>query len=220
MRRTIITAVASVALAVPGIALASHQGEHQLRDDHGVHHKRHHARHHHHAHIVTFGAAASSAPAGVSGTASPMSPGDDTAGTIASFSNGTLTITLNDGSSVSGKVTSFTEIECRSSMAAAASHGGRSDDNGQGDDNDQGDDRGQDGQSNSAPVQSMSGQSQSSSGNGGQDDGPGHDEGDDNGQDEAEHCTTTALVTGAVVREAELSVSSAGSVWKKVELNA
>ncbi len=210
MRRMIITAVTSAALAVPGIALASHQGEHQQRDDHGVHHKRHHARHHHHAHLVTFGASASSAPAGGSGTTTaPAPPSDETAGTVASFSNGVLTITLKDGSTVSGKVTSFTEIECRAAMAAAASHGD------QGDDNGQGDDRGRDGQSNSGPS------------NGGQDDGPAHDEGDDNGQDvgdddrqdEAEHCTTAALVPGAVVREAQLSVSSAGSVWRKVELN-
>lgn len=213
MRKTIITAVASAALAVPGIALASHQGEHQLRDDHGVHHKRHHAKHHHHAHIVTFGAAANSVPAAGSGSGSstptaPMPSSDETAGTIASFSTGTLTITLKDGSTVSGKVTSFTEIECRSA-AAAASHGDQGDDNGQGDDNNEGDNRGRDDQS--------QGRASSDSGNGGQDDGPGHDEGDDNGQGE---CTTAALVPGAVVREAELSVSSAGSVWEKVELNA
>jgi hypothetical protein len=212
MRRMIITAVASAALAVPGIALASHQGEQQQRDDHGVHHARHHARHHHHAHLVTFGASASSAPAGGSGTTTPTAPvptSDESAGTIASFSNGLLTIALKDGSTVSGEVTSFTEIECRSAMAAAASHGD------QGDQNDQGDDRGRDGQSNSGPS------------NGGQNDGQAHDEGDDNGQDvgddngqdEAEHCTTAALVQGTVVREAELSVSSAGSVWRKVELN-
>jgi hypothetical protein len=210
MRRTIITAVASAALAVPGIALASHQSEHQLRGDHGVHHKRHHARHHHHAHIVTFGAAASSTPASGTGTSSPSPTpvGDETAGTVASFADGTLTIKLNDGSTVSGKVSSFTEIECRAAMAAAASHGD------QGDDNGPGDDRGADGQSGSG------------SGNGGQDDGlghdvgddNGHDVGDDNGHDEAEHCTTSALVPGAVVREAELSVSSAGAVWRKVEL--
>jgi hypothetical protein len=212
MRRIIITAVTSAALAVPGIALASHQGEQQQRDDHGVHHKRHHARHHHHAHLVTFGASASSAPAGGSGTTTPTAPtpaSDETAGAIASFGNGVLTITLKDGSTVSGKVTSFTEIECRSAMAAAASHGD------QGDDNDQGDDRGRDGQSNSGPS------------NGAQDDGPTHDEGDDNGQDEgddngqdeSEHCSTAALVPGAIVHEAELSVNSTGSVWRKVELN-
>jgi hypothetical protein len=197
MRKTIITAIASAALAVPGIALASHHGERQLRDDHGVQHKRHHARHHRHAHIVTFGAAASSAPSGAPGTSSPTSPvppGQETAGTVASFSEGTLTIKLNDGSTVSGKVGDFTEIECHPATAAAASHG---DDNGQGDDNDQADDNGQGDDRN---------------------DGAGHDEGDDNGQDQAEHCTTAALVTGAVVREAELSVSSAGAVWKKVEL--
>ena len=174
MRKTIITAVASAALAVPGIALASHQGEHQLGDDHGVHHGRHHAKHRgHDARVVEFG-------------------------TVASFSNGTLTISRADGSTVSGKVTSSTVIECRSATAATASHG-RRDDNNQGDDNNRGrrNNRGDDND---------------------QGNDRGHDVGDDNGQDEAEHCTSAALVAGAVVREAELNAGGAGLVWRKLEL--
>ena len=203
MRRTIITAVASAALAVPGIALASNQGERQLRDDHGVHHKRHPARHRRHAHTLTFGAAASSAPtdtSGTSGTSSPVPTGQETAGTIASFSEGTLTIKLNDGSTVSGKVGDFTEMECHPAMAADASQG---DNNGQGDDNNQGGGNGP-GDDHDEGFR--------------HDEGAGHDEGDDNGQDQAEHCPTAALVPGGVVREAELSVSSTGAMWKKVEL--
>jgi hypothetical protein len=202
MRRMIITAVAATALAVPGAAIASHQSEHQGAHELAHHHKRHHGRQHRRSHIVTFGAAASSTSTTSTGTTSPApvagSP-DETAGTVASFSGATLTITLSDGSTVSGKVDSSTEIECRTTMATAARHGD------QGDDNDQSDDRGDDGQSNSGP------------GDGRQGAVDGHD---DNGvHDEAEHCTTAALVPGAVVREAELSVSSAGAVWEKVELN-
>ena len=63
------------------------------------------------------------------------------------------------------------------------------------------------------------GQSNSGPGDGRRDADDGDTTGDDDGQDEAEHCTTAALVPGAVVREAELSVSSAGAVWEKVELN-
>lgn len=202
MRRTIITAAALTALVVPGAAIASHPGEHQ--QGHEVHHGVHHKRHHRHAHIVRFGAVTSSAP--VSGTSSPSAtqpagPTDETAGTIASFTNGTLTITLKDGSTVSGKVTEATEIECRAAMASAASDG-------HGDQGDQGDDHGDGGQSNSGPGEDE------------QDDVSGHDDGDDDApQQPAASCTSAALVSGAVVREAELRVSSAGAVWQKVELN-
>jgi hypothetical protein len=205
MRRMIITAIALTGLVVPGAAIASHQGEHQRRaDERGI---NHHKRHHHHAHVVRFGSAAAMQPASPSGSTQASGPGasaGETAGTIASFTGATLTITLNDGSTVSAKITEDTEIECRATTARAAS------DDGSADDNDQGDDRGQDGRLGS------------SSGGEEQGDVSGR-EGDDNGDgqaapDEAEHCTTAALAAGTVVREAELRVSSAGSVWQKVEL--
>jgi hypothetical protein len=208
MRRTIITAVALTALAVPCTAVASHQSVHQAgAGHHGVQHKRHHR----HAHLVRFGIAASTQAAGPTGPTSspsptaPAAPTGDTAGTVASFTNGTLTITLNDGSTVSGKVTEGTEIECHSAMASAASDG----QGGQVGQGDQGGDSGNEGQSGSG------------SGDGHQGDVSGHDGGDDGEaqQEEAGHCTSAALVTGAVVREAELRVSSAGAVWEKVELN-
>jgi hypothetical protein len=200
MRHMIITAAALTALAVPGAAIAANQGEHQR--GHEAHHGVHHKRHHRHAHIVRFGAVTSSAPA--SGTSSPSptqpaGPTDETAGTVASFTNGTLTITLKDGSTVSGKVTEGTEIECASAMASAASDGH----------GDQGDDRRDGGQSSSGPGDGQQG-----------DDVSGHDDGDDDApEQQAAGCTSAALVSGAVVREAELRVSSAGAVWEKVELN-
>jgi hypothetical protein len=204
MRRIIVTAVALTALALPGAAVASHEREHQGRvEDHGVHQ---HKRHHRHAHLVRFGNTSGTRAAPPTSATPPAPAGspDDTAGTIASFTGGTLTIKLDDGSTVSGKVSERTEIECSSAMAAAARDG-----NG-----DQGDDRGNDGQSNSGP------------GNGRHGDASGRDDNDndanddnDNDNDQVEHCTTAALVAGAVVREAELRVSSAGSVWEKVELN-
>jgi hypothetical protein len=203
MRRMIITAIAATALAVPGAALASHQSEHEGPHDQGIHHKRDHARQHHRSHVVTFGSAAGSTPTTSTSTPTPTptppaGSSEETAGTVASFSAGTLTITLRDGSTVSGKVDASTQIECRSTMTTASSHGD------QGDDDDRFDDRGHDGQSNSGP------------GNGQQGDNDGRD---DDAQDEAENCTTAALVPGAVVREAELSVNGAGAVWEKVELN-
>jgi hypothetical protein len=52
----------------------------------------------------------------------------------------------------------------------------------------------------------------------GDNNGPGDD---DQGQGDDEHaqsCDSSNLAAGTVVREAELNVSSAGSVWRKVEL--
>jgi hypothetical protein len=126
MRRMLIAAVATTALALPGVALA-HAGEHQhgnevQREHHG---ELHHHRHHHHAHLLTFHAQAPvTAPSTGAGAPPPSaSTIAERAGTIASFGGGTLTIALNDGSTVSGKVTPQTEIECDSATASAAEDG-------------------------------------------------------------------------------------------------
>jgi hypothetical protein len=193
----IITAAAAISLAAPSAVLA-HDGEH-----HGAGERHHHHRgHHRHAHVLAFHAQAlPSTTSGASSTSStPVS--DDKAGTIASFTNGVLTLTLTDGSNVSGKVSERTEIECSSTMATAARDGGQGEDNGQGDDN------GNDGQSSSGPGDGEHHDDSAGSG----------DTGDDDAQDEAEHCTTAALVPGASVKDAFLSVSSEGSTWVKVEL--
>jgi hypothetical protein len=192
MRRMIMTAVATASLAAPSAALA-HNGEHHRAGE-----RHHHRGRHHHAHVLAFHA---QAPASSnSGTTSPSSTPatGDKAGTIASFTNGVLTITLNDGSSVSGKVTERTEIECPAPSASAADFSGHDggDDNGF-------DGRGNDGSSGPGPSDGQHG------------DCPGHD---DNGHDATEHCTSAALVPGASVEEAFLSVSSDGATWVKVEL--
>ena len=127
MRRILLLAmgVLALAIAVPSVASA-----------HGRHHHHHHHHKAKHARVKHFGGRASVDPAG------PAAPGD--AGTVASFdqTTGLLTITLADGSSVSGKVTSDTNINCIPAQpTATASHHDGSDDQGddQGDD-DQGDD--------------------------------------------------------------------------------
>jgi hypothetical protein len=191
MKRMILTAVATVSLAAPGVALARN-GER--------HHHHHHGRHHQ-VHVLAFHA---QAPAGSSsGTTAPSSTpsSSDSAGTIASFSNGLLTITLSDGSAVSGKVTERTEIECRAPTASAADFSG----------GDSGDDCGGE----AVRAGSSDGEHGDVSGH----DGAGDDDANDNDDnDEAEHCTSAALVAGASVTEAFLSVSSAGATWLKVEL--
>lgn len=197
MRRILIAAVATSALAVPAIAVA-HGSEHSTATEHhGARHaERHHRRHHHHTRLIAFHAQAPAATTPGVGATSPTPVSAERAGTIASFTDGTLTITLNGGSTVSGKVTPGTAIECASTMASAAEDGDRS---------------GSDG-SNSGP---RSGEDQrgDSSGRDGSDDA-----GDDDAHDEAEHCSSTVLVPGASVREALLSVGSAGAFWVKLEL--
>jgi hypothetical protein len=203
MRRIIVAAVTTTALALPGVALA-HGSEHSSgAEHHGVRHaERHH--HHHRAHLLAFHAA--QAPAATPSTGEGTTPtapvADERAGTIASFTAGTLTITLSDGTSVSGKVTPTTEIECHSAMASAADNGDNGDNSGAGEHGDR-----------SGPS-SGGDQSGDSSGH---DEGE-HEAGDDDAREEAEHCSSTALVPGASVREAVLSVGGAGSFWVKLEL--
>jgi hypothetical protein len=201
MRRILIAAVTTT-LAVPGVALA-HGSEHSRgAEHHGVRHaERHH--HHHHARLLAFHAQAPATTPSAGQGATPTAPvADERAGTIASFTAGTLTITLNDGSSVSGKVTPATEIECRSAVASAADNGDNGDNGGGGEHGDR-----------SGPS-SGDGHAGADSGH---DEGD-HDAGDDDAHDEAEHCSPTALVPGASVREAVLSVGGAGSFWVKLEL--
>jgi hypothetical protein len=186
MRRMILAAATSslVLAFVPAAAMARQHS----------HHKRHHARHHARVHRVThrrFGDVNNPATTPTTGT-----PSSDAVGTVDSFTNGTLTIKLNNGSSVSGMVTNDTEIECEASSSTVMTDthrdGGGGDNGGSG----SGDNAGQ---------------------NSGGDQG---DQGDDNDQDDQaqQACTTANLTPGASVRGAELKISSAGAVWDKVDL--
>jgi hypothetical protein len=123
---------------------------------------------------------------------------DENAGTVDSFDadTGVLVIKLaKDGSLVSGRVTSSTEVECEGAApTATASHDGDDDDNsGPGSGDDGGDD-------NSGPGSTSSGD-------------------DDDGDEDEHECGTAALVAGAIVHEADLIVGTDGSaVWREVEL--
>ena len=182
MRRMILAAATSslVLALVPAGAMARQHS----------HHKRHHARHHQRVHRVIhrrFGDVNNPATTPTTGT-----PASDVVGTVDSFTNGTLTIKLNSGSTVSGTVTNDTEIECASStvMTDTRRDGGGG-----------------------------SGSGDSSGGDHG-DRGDRGDQGDDNDQDDQgeQACTTANLTPGASVRGAELKISSAGAVWDKVDL--
>ncbi|MBS1868954.1 MAG: hypothetical protein JSS99_04770 [Actinobacteria bacterium] len=175
MRRIFLLVVGVLALAIAAPSVASAHGHHGHR-----HHHKHKAKH---ARVKHFAGKANVDPAG------PAGPGD--AGTVASFDQGTgmLTITLADGSSVSGKVTADTNVNC---MAAGqtASH-----------DDNAGDDQGGDDQGDNQ---------------GGGDQGDNQGGGDQGGQ---AACDTSDLVAGAVVHEAILKLGSNGAEFKLVLLD-
>jgi hypothetical protein len=178
MRKMLMVAVASGALIAltPATALAQH---HSRR--HGVHHARiHHRRVRHRR----FGHNPITTPT-TTPTTPPTTP---TIATVTSFTNNVLTLTLADGSTVSGSITNFTRIVCIPSQTS----GMMPPSGGQGDD-DQGDDQGGDG------------------GWGGHDRGFGFP-----GFNPA--CTTANLVAGTPVVFADLSIGQAGAEWDTVVL--
>jgi hypothetical protein len=135
---------------------------------------------------------------------------DEHTGTVDSFENGVLTITLANGGKLSAAVTDETDIECdsepgddRGEDEHGDHHGDHGDDNDgdEGDDNEGDDNEGDDGDGDHGDDRSLQ--------------GDGGDHGDDEGN---EDCGTEALVAGAKVLEAELKVSGGEAVWTDVEL--
>jgi hypothetical protein len=137
-------AVAALALlAAPAVAAAHDSGH-----GHGRHHHKHHAKKKAQAREVT-------------GTATA---------TVASFTNGELTLALTNGKSFSALVTDRTVIKCKTVAPAKATNSRHGDHGAKGDDNGDG------------------------------------------------RCGTTALVAGAKVTQAKLSLKGGDATWKKVEL--
>jgi hypothetical protein len=193
MRRMITSTVTSslLALALPVAASAHDSARHDAFRHAGEHHRHHH---HRRAHTVVFTAGAVRTVPGTTAPVAPVTPVPaEPAATIASFENGVLKLTLGDGSTVAGKVTERTEIECR-----------------MGDREDFGDDNGRDGNDN--------GDGRGGPGPSGSGDNHGDDErGGEAGQMEGQ-CGVSSLVPGAKVVDADLAVTSAGSFWERVEL--
>ena len=176
MRKIMFTVVAAVALgvAVPTAALAHH----------GDHHKRHH---HHVVRHEFFKAHRHDTSGSSSSSGAPTAP---TAGTVTSFANNVLTITLANGNTVSGEVTNDSEIKCDNPGNQSGDND--ADDNGAGDEH---------------------GDAVFSDGDGGGDNGDQGDQGDDNGN--GQMCTPTA---GMAVGKAELTINGNGAFWNEVEL--
>jgi len=119
--------------------------------------------------------------------------GDERAGTVASFAGGVLTIDLFGGGSVTGQVTSDTEIQCDSGD----------------DDANEGDDQ---------PGERLFRDDGEDQGDGG-DEGDGeHGTGEDEQGDDHESCPAGALAPGAVVQEANLELRNGTAVFEEIEL--
>jgi len=209
MRRNLLMALGaiSLALAVPSAALA-HQGR-----GHHHHHKAKAKALHAKFRIVHIGATTTtpaSTPASTP-TTSPTTPTTppENAGTVASYTGGVLTLTLNGGSTVSGKVTANTQIECVSATPAPPPAE-------QGDDNGPGDD-----QNGGEGNQGNQGQGQGNQGPG--DQGNAGDDSGDQGAGSAPGtteppCDSSALVPGALVRAAELRIGPGGTELESILL--
>ncbi len=122
--------------------------------------------------------------------------GDENAGTIKTFESGVLTINLFAGGTLSGQVTSATDIECEGPE--------NENENEAGDNNDVNDE--QEGDNNDVNDEQEG------------DDNSGNDEGDENDEQDEQDCSTADLTSGTVVHEAELEASNAGAVFEEIEL--
>jgi hypothetical protein len=212
MRRSILTVLGllAIALAVPSAALAHH----------GRGHHHHKAKGHHQAklrfmHIGANGTSLTGSPTSTAPTApttpttTPTTPPPENAGKVTSYTGGVLTLTLNDGSTVSGKVTEDTRIGCVKATPTTPPSGTPGSDQGPGDDNGQGDDQSR-GDTNQQGDQG-SGEWQGDHGNGSDD--------DEEVQGTPEPpCDSSALVAGAVVRAAELRIGPSGNEFESILL--
>jgi hypothetical protein len=216
-RKSIVVVATAAALALtPAGALAHGQAKHHARR-----HAKHHAKHSHrvHTHVLHFrpSTAAASGTANSTAATTPPSRG---AGTVASFDGTTLVITLNDGSTATGIVTSNTQVSCPSSTQTSigsdqsSSSGDDQGDQTSGSGDDQGDQTSGSGDSQGGqPTSGSDDQSDQSDQGDASDSGDGGDQSSTTGS-----CSSSDLTQGAAVDEASLKVSSAGESWLEVKL--
>jgi hypothetical protein len=179
-KNRIIGAIAALSLlAVPAVAAAHGSG-----DDHGHHKGRHHHKHHGKQARDVTGAAT---------------------GTIASFTDGALTITLPSGRSFTADVTKRTVLLCKSAPATATAAGHGHDNSGPGH-------GGDDHASSTAPASTTTPSTTVPPPT------TGHDRNDDHKNGHGVRCGTDALVAGAKVTDAKLSLKGGDAIWKKVVL--
>ena len=138
-----------------------------------------------------------------------VNDGNEHSGTIQSFvadtgspNTGTLTIALDGGGTVTGKVTSSTECKVKpATPTASASREGESGDDNHGD--------------NSGPASTTSGDDH---GDANENENENENQNEDQNENENHGCTAADLSQGRVVREAELKVTPAGAVFSEIKL--
>jgi hypothetical protein len=152
--------------------------------------------------------------------------GNENAGTITSFdaTSGKLVISLFNGDSVSGLVTESTRIKCEDEHSPDVTVRARHGEEEPGDDRGEGEEAGDDNGGHGEEPGDDNGGDNSGPGNGGDDNsGPGSSHSgrgpsghDDNGT--GANCTTSDLIVGATVEEAELELEHGTATFEEVEL--
>jgi hypothetical protein len=174
----------AVALAVPASASANHSPAARIANRR--HHRHHHARRS--SRTIVFSPSSTSPN-------NETTPSEGPTATIASYEGGRLTLTLADGSTVSGQVTEYTRIDCACPGYAGYGAGQTRDPGWHSDDQWQ---------------QPQGTQGQGYPGQPG--DGPPQ-------QPQPPSCDNTSLlVPGAAVRFAQLALTETGAVWESVDL--
>jgi hypothetical protein len=145
--------------------------------------------------------------------------GNENAGTITAFDaeSGKLTINLFNGDVVSGLVTESTRIKCEDEHSPDVTTRARHGEEEPGDDRGEGEELGDDHGGEAADDNSGPGSGgEDSSGPGSSNPGRGPSGHDDNGS--GANCTTSDLIVGATVEEAELELEHGVATFEEVEL--
>lgn len=152
--------------------------------------------------------------------------GNENAGTITSFdaATGKLVISLFNGDSVSGLVTESTKIKCEDEHSPDVTTRSRHGEEEPGDDHGEGEEPGDDnGGHGEEPGDEAAGDNSGPGNNGDDNSGPGSSHSgrgpsghDDNGT--GANCTTSDLIVGATVEEAELELEHGAATYEEVEL--
>jgi hypothetical protein len=133
---------------------------------------------------------------------------------VVHFSGGALTVRLHNGSTLRGRVSRATEIECTVRERMDIVHDGdRAANDGPGDRMDANDNDAAERPDNDAAERPDNDAAER----------PDNDAAENQAGGPAEHeversCSTARLTPGKVVREAKLKISRSGHVWKKIEL--
>lgn len=149
--------------------------------------------------------------------------GQEHAGTVLSYADGVLSLALQDGSALTGKVTHRTEIECETPAMTPRHQDEDEDDDDQprptDDDHDEDDTGPTTTSTTTTGTTGTTGTTPSPTSPGPTVPGDDHDDDDQEGEDgDDRSCGTGGLVAGAHVRDAVLQLSARGRTFREVHL--